>query len=226
MRRYSDGTYRADKGKMFVLTEIGKTWASYKDYEVGKPIDEDGRYGYAGMVDDGALIEIDDPDWVTLPGYRVVYNNDGYELSAGNPIVFHDREMAERYMRGYQKYPWFDHELYIIDAVYEGKKPKPCRQYDGKKVYNNDYWTFYGAEIGDLVEENIVDDMIDAVPPACIRSSCMQCGEAADHKIDEKTGEGRAVYETFKKVTKDIYEYCGKCFRGENVERGKEIPVV
>ena len=43
---------------------------------------------------------------------------------------------------------------------------------------------------------------------------------------DPRTGEWKATYATFKKVGGEwpygIWQYCGHCFRGENVERGKD----
>lgn len=226
MKEYTD-YYKADKGKHFILTEKGKEWASYRNYTVGEPIDEDDRYGYKSMVEDGALIEVDDPDWVTMPGYRAVYDSYGpkgkYTFDVGNHVVYPFREMAEAAASKFQ--PWENHSKgYVIDAVYEGKRPKPCREYKGKKVYNRDCWT-YAFLPGSLVEEEIVNDAINCVPPVCMRSDCMQCGEPAGTRIDEN-GQGRNTYLTFKRISKDIYEYCGKCFKGENVIRGEEIPIV
>lgn len=117
-------------------------------------------------------------------------------------------------------------KLYIRPATYEGRSLKECRIHEGKKVYNTDW--YYGTDalfIGDYVEEDIVDDLINMLPPACMRSDCSQLGEAADHKVDEN-GKTRATYATFKKIAEHTWEYCGNCFRGENVARGKEIPMV
>ena len=89
--------YKADKGKHFVLTEKGKEWASYKNYEVGKPIDEDDTYGICTMIEDGALEEVVDTEWIVKPGYMVVRDYKGTQLPCGNGIVFPDKQMAERY---------------------------------------------------------------------------------------------------------------------------------
>lgn len=224
MKKYDDCCI-ADKGKHFVLTEKGKEWASYKHCTVGQPIDEDDTYASRAMIDRGALIEVDDPEWIIMFGFKVVYYHNGYELCAGNPIVFFNREIAERYKRGWERKSWFNEKLYVVDALYEGKRPKPCREYNGKTVYNRDHWYYDCAEVGDLVEKEIVEYAIECVPPACMRNNCMQCGEPTDHRIDEN-GKSRATYETFKRVTDDIYEYCGDCFRGENIMKGKQLPYV
>lgn len=103
------------------------------------------------------------------------------------------------------------------------------KEYNGKKVIEMSDWTKSFDDIakpGDLVEEEIVDAFINCVPPACMRDSCMQCGEPFSHREDPDTKRYRATYTTFKKVNKGIYEYCGNCFAGENVERGKELSYV
>lgn len=103
------------------------------------------------------------------------------------------------------------------------------KEYNGKKLITMDDWTENFDKIanpGDLVEEEIVDAFMNCLPPICLRSDCMQCGEPYSHIEDPDTKRYRATYTTFKKVDKGIYEYCGNCFAGENVERGKELPYV
>jgi hypothetical protein len=159
-------------------------------------------------------------------GYSVMYEYNGYELYAGNPIVFPERKLAEKYMKYYQSKPWFHHELYIKTEIYEGKDLEPCREYNGKRVYNESWLPDLNClEIGDLVEGKIVDDLMNALPPACMRSDCCQLGEPHDSRIDEN-GKGHNTYETFKRIADGIWEYCGDCFRGENVQRGTEMPYV
>ena len=111
-------------------------------------------------------------------GYMVVYNYNGHELSAGNPVVFPAREIAEKYLRNYSKKPWFHHDLYIIECEYKGEELEPCRMYNGRPVYN-ETWNFgIGAmEIGDYVNEDVVDNYMNCLSPACYRSDCSQLGE-------------------------------------------------
>lgn len=228
MKLRSDGWYEADEGKYFVLTEKGKQeCASYKHKTVGKPVD---RYDYEAVgwsVEKGYVEEVPNPNWIEKVGYVVVYGNNGYELPAGNYTVFPEKWMAEKYMKHYQSYPWMDKELYIKEAVYKGEKQTEPIYHDGKQVYD-DSWYFGCAalEIGDYVTEDIVDDMINCLPPACMRSDCSQCGEPVNHMIDEKTGKERPTYTTFRKVAENVWEYRGDCFRGENEQRGMEIPMV
>lgn len=101
--------------------------------------------------------------------------------------------------------------------------------YNGKKVYTMGEFICDRARIGDYVEQKIVDNMLDALPPVCMCSNCSQPGEAVSHRQDPDTGKWRATYTTFKKVFgtwskgDEIWEYCGNCFCGENVERGKDL---
>jgi len=210
--------YIADKGKHFVLTKKGKTeCASYSDKTIGEPVSEYDTEAFVNEIQKGYLEEVDIPNWVVKEGFEVVYDHNSHTIHAGNAVVFPEREIAEKYMKNYQSYPWMHEKLYIRDAIYEGRSLKECREHDGKKVYNNDW--FYGTsalDIGDLVEEVIIDDLRDLLPPACMRSDCFQIGEPANHKEDPD-GNFRATYATFKKIDPDIWQYCGECFRGENV---------
>lgn len=81
-------------------------------------------------------------------------------------------------------------------------------------------------KVGDLVDTDVVWSLMNCLPPVCMRNECMQVGEAYSTKIDDKTGQWRNTYTTFKKLSSKLYEYCGNCFCGENVERGIEIPIV
>ena len=228
MRVY-DKWCRADEGKIFVLTSLGKEeCASYRSKEIGKPVSE---YRDECIIDDierGYLEEVDDPDWIECKGWRAVYNNKGYVSDVGNPRVFHDKEMAELAAKAYDNEPWRhknDPKAYVIEGIYKGKKPIPYREYEGKPVYNWSYWT-YDRPIGSLVEEEIVDDLMNCLPPLTMRRDCMQTSEPTTSRYDEKNDKWRNTYTTFKKVAEGIFEYCGDCFKGENVQRGKEMVYV
>lgn len=212
-----DGWFRADKGKHFVLTETGKNeCASYKFGTVGEPVDEYDDEAVQWAVEKGYVIEVDIPDWVVTTGYEVVYDNKGYTLHAGNPIVFPNCELAEKYKKHYEEHLWMDHELYIREATYEGRALNECREYNGKKVYGtNWYYGINALDIGDLVEEEVVNTLVDMLPPACMRSDCTQLGEPSSHRTDEH-GVTKSTFATFKKVADKTWEYCGDCFRGEN----------
>lgn len=162
--------------------------------------------------------------------YKVVYNHKGYTIEAGQNGWIPSKEIAEKILTHHQNRPiFFDTLLYLEER--ERTEPidkKDCRSYCGKIVYNEDWLYFDALQIGDYVENEIVTNLMDCLPPACMRSDCSQLGEPSSSKIDYD-GRCKNVYATFKCVTSgsnSIWEYCGNCFRGENVERGKEIPYV
>ena len=98
--------------------------------------------------------------------------------------------------------------------------------YNGKEVFTCDTFDYSKAKIGDLVDADFVMNAMDLLPPACMRLSCAQVGEPYSHRLDPDTGNWRATYSTFKCLKGNwktgIWEYCGNCFRGETIERGKE----
>lgn len=219
-----DGWYIADKGKCFVLTEKGKEeCASYRNKTVGEPVSKYETEAVSWSVENGYVVEASIPDWVVKTGYIVVYDYRNQTLHAGNTIVFPEREIAEKYKANYESRPSMaERTFYIKESVYEGKSLKECRKYEDKKVYNQSW--YYGTDCllkGDLVEEEIVDDIINCLLPACMRSDCVQLGEPISMRLDDE--QIRNTYATFKNIAKGIWEYCGDCFRGENVQRGTEI---
>lgn len=78
-------------------------------------------------------------------------------------------------------------------------------------------------KIGDLVEQAIVDDFMDCLPPACMTSRCAQLGEPYSMRMDE-AGTCRKTYLTFTRVSNNVFRYCGDCFIGEIERRGVSIP--
>ena len=102
--------------------------------------------------------------------------------------------------------------------------------YNGTEVLTEETFRFSTVKIGDYVEQAVVDNAMDLLPPACMRSDCSQVGEPYSHRLDPDSGKWRPTYATFKKVAGEypngIWQYCGNCFRGENVERGEESAYV
>lgn len=98
--------------------------------------------------------------------------------------------------------------------------------HNGKTVLTSETFDYSTVQVGDYVEQEVVDNAMDLLPPACMRSDCSQMGEPYSHREDPETGKFRPTYATFKKVAgqwpNGIWQYCGHCFRGENVERGND----
>ena len=99
-----------------------------------------------------------------------------------------------------------------------------ARFYKGKEVLTQNTFDYSTAQVGDYVEQAVVDDAMDCLPPACMGAACSQMGEPYSHREDPDTGRWRATYATFKRCfdAPGGWEYCGHCFQGETMERGKD----
>lgn len=102
--------------------------------------------------------------------------------------------------------------------------------YNGRPLYGESDFSYSSVKVGDYVTQAIVDDAIDCLPPACMRSDCSQMGEPYSTKYDERSGKWRNTYATFSKVCGQqetaVWKYCGHCFCGETEERGMDMPIV
>lgn len=72
--------------------------------------------------------------------------------------------------------------------------------YEGKEVWTEENFSYQTVKVGDYVEQAVVDNAMDCLPPACMTSRCSQMGEPYSHREDPETGEFRATYTTFKRV--------------------------
>lgn len=221
MKKYAN-EYKADNGKQFVLRNVPHkdkhaTLSTYKEGYVF------GKYVTCAYVDQGMVFEEDIPGWTKLKGYEVVYYIRDYRCYAGNPQVFPTYKAAYTYKKNYASYKWFDNELFIEEIEYEGVPLGESKTYNGKEIIDEEhYFGLDACEIGDYFTQELVDDFINTLDPTCLRSDCTQLGEPVSHKINKK-GKCKPTYATFKRVTEGIWEYCGDCFKGENVICGKEI---
>lgn len=223
MKEY-DYEYKADKGKQFVLRIVPtkEEHATLSTYEEGYVF---GEFVSKSYVDKGYVAEEDIPGWTVLKGFQVVYYKGEYRLTAGNPQIFPTRKTAEVYKKHYESYPWMGDELIIEEVECEGIPLSESKYYNGKEVIDEEhYFGLEVCEIGDYFTEDMVMKFMDLLPPVCMRSDCSQIGEPTSSRTDEN--KIRNTYPTFKKIDEGIWEYCGDCFRGENVRRGREIPYV
>lgn len=160
--------------------------------------------------------------------YQVVYDYRGYQIPVGNPCWIPDRETAQRIMENRQGDRIFRvHKLYLTER--ETDKPlnlKPNGEFNGKPVYNPDTLWWDAMRPGDLVDQEVADNIYNALPPVCARADCLQLGEPQSSRFDEEKGKWRTTYLTLKRIAPGVYEYCGDCFRGENVQRGREMSYV
>lgn len=97
--------------------------------------------------------------------------------------------------------------------------------YNGKEVLTPETFDYGKAQIGDYVDQSVVDDAMDCVSPVCMTSKCAQMGEPYSTRQDPDTGRWRNTFATFRRVTwgrGGIWEYRGHCFCAETEERGRD----
>ena len=73
------------------------------------------------------------------------------------------------------------------------------------------------ANPGDIVEEAIVMEFLNGVPPHVRESNFIQCGEPYGHVVDKRTDILRGTFMTFQRRYGQWY-YCENCFIRENIE--------
>ena len=91
-------------------------------------------------------------------------------------------------------------------------------------MFTREDFSFECIKVGMTVSEEVIDDLMNCMPPASYRSDCAQVGEPYGHREDPETGRWRPTYGTFKRSDKkkEAWVFCGYCFRGENVVRGTD----
>jgi len=158
--------------------------------------------------------------WNDNREYALFYDHKGYRIPVGTEGWVPTRRIANKLIAYHESRPINkDVEIYMVERIKE-RLYEPMKHFNGKLVYNSDYLFWNALSAGDYVSEQIARYITDAISPASMRSDCLQLGEPASTKIDDE-GRERSVYITLKKVSEEVYEYCGKCFRGENKERGR-----
>jgi len=70
---------------------------------------------------------------------------------------------------------------------------------------------------GEALDERIVDEFFDHVPPAFHTRDIVQVGEPSGYVLDAKTGDDRYTFTTFQRRGGQWF-YCGECFFRETTE--------
>ena len=107
----------------------------------------------------------------------------------------------------------------MLRKMFPENYPTEPNMYNGQVVHTTETWSKLNSRmIGMYVEENVVMDYVNALPPISWKSGYVQCGEPVDCKYDFEKEMWRNTYTTFKKIAAEIWEYCGDCFEGkENI---------
>lgn len=86
-------------------------------------------------------------------------------------------------------------------------------------IYTMEDWAKDGTlspAVGQYVENDVVWDLIESLPPAYWSHGLFQPGEAYTHERET----GKALYQTFEQVNTDgVWQYMGLCRKGEKEPR-------
>lgn len=70
---------------------------------------------------------------------------------------------------------------------------------------------------GDVVDQDIVDEFINSLPPIINHENFVQAGEPYSHKFDIEDNKFKATYTTFERE-EGHWIYKGNCFRGKKID--------
>lgn len=84
-------------------------------------------------------------------------------------------------------------------------------------IYDRDTFDFGKATPGVLVGQDVVDGVVNALPPVTLTGMLVQMGEPYSHELDQY-GRYRATFATFQKVCAGVWQFRGYCFRGQTDE--------
>ena len=61
-------------------------------------------------------------------------------------------------------------------------------EYYGKKILTQEEFDFEAGHIGDYVEQAVINDAMDILPPVYMAADCLQVGEPCCYAKDPNTG--------------------------------------
>lgn len=141
-------------------------------------------------------------------------------------------ELGQAYAKDHagEKIVVIDEDKNIVKEFFEEKK-EPVKnsirtatnfkpRYLSKKEYDDAYQSFSSlVRVGDMVDEQIVEEFRDCIPPVAYNGRYLQCGEAYTHKFNYKTQKYEPAFITFAKEV-GLWVYKGICFYKEYEDVG------
>lgn len=99
-------------------------------------------------------------------------------------------------------------------------------KYNGKPIFTQENFNYSEAKIGDYVEQAVVDDAMDCLPPASMSAGALRWANRTPTGRTRRPG-GSGLLTTRSSVwpgewPNGIWQFCGCCFQGETVPRGKD----
>lgn len=141
-------------------------------------------------------------------------------------------ELGQSYAKNHigEKIVIIDEDKNIVKEFFEEKKAlvksnikaktNLKSRYLNKKAWDNSHQGFTSwADVGDVVDEKIVQHFRDCVSPIAYDAMYLQCGEPYTHEINPKTGKWEPAFITFaRKLGSWVYK--GICFYREYEDVG------
>ena len=144
--------------------------------------------------------------------FKVFYKYKDFDMSASQN-EFLSIEAAELFKKRYQATHKEDIlSIKEVDSWYftpehPERQPEPNTEKDGRVIFSQDFFSYDSARVGDLVAYQVVDDLLNSVPPLYYKDVC-QTSEPYSH-----TANG-PLYLTFKHFNNDFI-FCGACLAGK-----------
>lgn len=116
---------------------------------------------------------------------------------------------------------FLEHEEDIMRAAFPERFPIELT-FKGKHVYTRSDFHGYGElAVFDLVDGEVIQDLMDLLPPAYYSSSLAQVGEPCD-SVRANDGQYYPTYATFRFIAMEgeheVWEFCGDCLRGHTTK--------
>ncbi|MEG1564872.1 MAG: hypothetical protein RR365_14285 [Bacteroides sp.] len=121
----------------------------------------------------------------------------------------------------------YDYRCSACGCTLDANEICDCRKEPEKRTITRADWAEAGdfnkcAKPGDWVEEDIVEEFRNCLPPINMRAGYLQVGEPYSHDYDPEKDRWRPTFGTFIKRG-EHWTYCGNCFAGAITEPPKTI---
>lgn len=183
------------------------------------------------------IVEIDNLTWTYQPIENIervykIYFGDDRTFGIQTVGLQSALELGQSYAKYHagEKITVIDEDKNIVKEFFEEKK-EPIKsnikaatnfkpRYLTKKEYDETHQSFSSwARVGDIVDEQIVEEFRDCIFPVAYDAMYLQCGEPYKHGANPKTGKWEPAFITFAREL-GSWVYKGICFYREYEDVG------
>ena len=183
------------------------------------------------------IVEIDNLTWTYQPIENIervykIYFGDDRTFGIQTVGLQSALELGQAYAKDHagEKIVVIDEDKNIVKEFFEEKK-EPIKsnikaatnfkpRYLTKKEYDETHQSFSSwARVGDIVDEQIVEEFRDCISPIAYDAMYLQCGEPYTHETNPKTGKWEPAFITFAREL-GSWVYKGICFYREYEDVG------